>query len=314
MRIIHIRALSQSNKQVPSMISRAVPVLLAGLVPLAASSADAPAQLELVTITATRIATRIMDVPATVTVKDTAALDRELVQPRGRAALRAGRSLMRNEGGRFGPSIRGIGGNRVLMRWTACASGCVHDRQLRQRRPRHARHGAAEARRDRARPASSLYGSDAIGGGSFTTVDRGPARRRPPFGLSTKGGYRAGTMRWLGDRRGSRGRMSALCRNPSRRPVDNAERGVMARCGTGRCRMSTATCSRKIVFDASDLLLRSRGRDDTATDVPRRCRRRRCRAYADDRSRQRRRSSRAAFDQNSRPPRLVERVNGGLSP
>ncbi|MBV6415910.1 MAG: Vitamin B12 transporter BtuB [Steroidobacteraceae bacterium] len=284
MRIIHIRALSQSNKQVPSMISRAVPVLLAGLVPLAASSADAPAQLELVTITATRIATRIMDVPATVTVKDTAALDRELVFNLEDVLRYEPGVSMRNEGGRFGasgPSIRGIGGNRVLMEVDgvrlpdaftigsyANAGRDMLDTELLKR---------VEIVRG---SASSLYGSDAIGGVfAFTTrdpVDLLDGDRR--FGLSTKGGYSGWNDATMAGATaaGRAGEWSALLSYTHRdgHELDNA--GTRGGVGALRTRpvpqdVYSDSVLAKIVFDASDsqrFRLTFEGtRDDTATDV-----------------------------------------------
>lgn len=89
---------------------------LVALIPLTA--AGQAFDLEQVTVTATRIPTRIMDVPATVTVKDAAAMDREVVFDLEDLVRYEPGVSIRNEGGRFGvsgPSIRGIGGNRVLM-------------------------------------------------------------------------------------------------------------------------------------------------------------------------------------------------------
>ena len=86
-----------------------VVVSIAALTPVAAQSPD-DTQLELVTISATRIPTRVMDVPATVTVKDAESLDRELVFNLEDLVRYEPGVSMRNEGGRFGasgPSIRG---------------------------------------------------------------------------------------------------------------------------------------------------------------------------------------------------------------
>src|SRR5690606_3579809 len=99
------------------MRSRLAPALLAIVVPLASAQSADPTHLEMVTITATRIAPRILDVPATVTVKDAEAMDRELVFDVEDLLRYEPGVSMRNDGGRFGtsgPSIRGIGGNRVL--------------------------------------------------------------------------------------------------------------------------------------------------------------------------------------------------------
>ncbi|MGD9597919.1 MAG: TonB-dependent hemoglobin/transferrin/lactoferrin family receptor [Steroidobacteraceae bacterium] len=177
------------------MRSRLVPALLAIVVPFASAQSADPTQLDIVTITATRIATRIMDVPATVTVRDAGAIDRELVFDVGDLLRYEPGVSMRNDGGRFGtsgPSIRGIGGNRVLLEVDgvrlpdafeigsfANAGRDVLDTDLLKR---------VEIVRG---SASSLYGSDAIAGVfAFTTRDPDDllvADRR--FGLTAKGGY-----------------------------------------------------------------------------------------------------------------------------
>lgn len=266
----------------------ALPALLAGIFTLAAAPQPAraavPAELDLVTITATRIPTRIMDVPATVTVKEAEAMDRELVfNLEDLLRYEPGVSL-RNEGGRFGasgPSVRGIGGNRVLMEVDgvrlpdafsigsfANAGRDVPDMDLLKR---------VEIVRG---SASSLYGSDAIGGVfAFTTKDPDDllgAERRA--GLSAKGGYSgeddssmAGVT--FAARAGKGSALLAYTRRDGHEP-DNM--GKVA--GVGALRTEplpqdyySDSVLAKFVFDASDtqrVRLSLEGtRGDTFTDV-----------------------------------------------
>ncbi|MBV6423822.1 MAG: Vitamin B12 transporter BtuB [Steroidobacteraceae bacterium] len=266
------------------MRSRLAPALLAIVVPLASAQSADPTHLEMVTITATRIASRILDVPATVTVKDAEAMDRELVFDVEDLLRYEPGVSMRNDGGRFGtsgPSIRGIGGNRVLLEVDgvrlpdafeigsfANAGRDVLDMDLLKR---------VEIVRG---SASSLYGSDAIAGVfAFTTKDPEDllaADRR--FGLTAKGGYsgwndsvmagataagRAGAWSTLVtytrrdghelDNAGTRGGVGALRTQPV--PQDSYSDSVLA----------------KVVFDPREgqrLRLTLEGtRDDAFTDV-----------------------------------------------
>jgi len=264
------------------------PALLATLASLVATSTSAQSpetpQLELVTISATRIATRVMDVPATVTVKDVDAMDRELAFSTEDLVRYEPGVSMRNEGGRFGvtgPSIRGIGGNRVLMEVDgvrlpdafsigsfANAGRDVIDIDLLKR---------VEIVRG---SASSLYGSDAIGGVfAFTTKDPDDlldARRR--FGVSAKGGYSGQNDSTMAGATfaGRAGDWSGLLAYTRRDGHESANQGKVAGVGAQRTRpvpqdQYSDSVLAKLVFDASDsqrLRLAVEGtRDDTFTDV-----------------------------------------------
>jgi len=274
----HSRSLA-SPQTVSLMKSTAYLPLFLGLVSLPVA-----AQLETVTVTATRIPTRIMDVPATVTVKDSDAMDRELVFSVEDLLRYEPGVSMRNEGGRFGasgPSIRGIGGNRVLMEVDgvrlpdafaigsfASASRDVLDTDLLKR---------VEIVRG---SASSLYGSDAIGGVlAFTTKDPEDvlgAGGRP--GLSVKGGYsgRDDSSMAGATFAGRAGEWSALLAYTHRDGHEIRNRGDVA--GAGALRTEPVpqdhysdSVLAKFVFDASEsqrLRLTLEGtRDDLFTDV-----------------------------------------------
>jgi hemoglobin/transferrin/lactoferrin receptor protein len=261
------------------MKSTAFLPLLLGLV-----SMPVAAQLETVTVTATRIPTRIMDVPATVTVKDSEAMDRELVFSFEDLLRYEPGVSMRNEGGRFGasgPSIRGIGGNRVLMEVDgvrlpdafaigsfANAGRDMMDTDLLKR---------VEIVRG---SASSLYGSDAIGGVlAFTTKDPEDVMGvdgRP--GFSVKGGYsgRDDSSMAGATFAGRIGAWSALLAYTHRDGHEIRNRGEVA--GVGALRTEPVpqdhysdSVLTKFVFDASEsqrVRLTLEGtRDDLFTDV-----------------------------------------------
>ncbi|MGE3665236.1 MAG: TonB-dependent hemoglobin/transferrin/lactoferrin family receptor [Steroidobacteraceae bacterium] len=256
-----------------------VALLFSAATPLALAT-----QLELVTITATRIPTRIMDVPATVTVKDTEAMDREVVFGLEDLVRYEPGVSMRNDGGRFGasgPSIRGIGGNRVLMEVDgvrlpdafsigsfANAGRDVLDTDLLKR---------VEIVRG---SASSLYGSDAIGGVfAFTTKDPGDllgAASR--VGFSAKGGYSGQDDSTMAGATlaGRAGAWSALVAYTHRDGHELDNRGTVA--GVGSLRTEPVpqdhysdSVLAKLVFDASDTQRFRQTlegtRDDTFTDV-----------------------------------------------
>jgi hemoglobin/transferrin/lactoferrin receptor protein len=263
----------------------ALSVALASLVPAAVTAqAPEPSQLELVTISATRIAARVMDVPATVTVKDADTMDRELVFGTEDLVRFEPGVSMRNEGGRFGasgPSIRGIGGNRVLMEVDgvrlpdafaigsfANAGRDVLDTDLLKR---------VEIVRG---SASSLYGSDAIGGVfAFTTKD--PADlleggRR--LGMSAKGGYSGQNDSTMAGATfaGRAGDWSALLAYTHRDGHESDNQGEVGGIGSRRTEPVpqdhySDSLLAKLVFDASEAqrfrLTVEGTRDDTFTDV-----------------------------------------------
>lgn len=199
-------------------------LLLAPLLPLLAMPVAAQEnrttsrQFDTLTVTATRQEERVGDVPGTVSVVDQDRIDRENIKDI--------RSLVRYEpgvsvggtGSRFGAdgfTIRGIGGNRVLTQVDGIGV------------PDAFSFGPfMNARRDYVDldtvkrveiirgPASSLYGSDAIGGAvSFLTKDAGDylGTGDDSYGR-LKGGYDSSDNSWLrsGTLAGRRGSVDAL--------------------------------------------------------------------------------------------------------
>ena len=165
----------------------------------------ADAQLAPVTVTSTRTARPVQDAPATVTVIDSQQIEKE--------GMRDITDLIRyepgvsvgNNPGRFGLNsftIRGIGGNRVLMQvdgirvpdafsfgsFGSAGRNLIDVDALK----------SVEILRG---PGSSLYGSDAIGG-VVTFITKDPAdymklTDKPVF-ASIKGGYASADKSWLG--------------------------------------------------------------------------------------------------------------------
>jgi len=255
-------------------------LLAVAAAPLAAQTVD----LEVVTITATRIETRVVDVPATVTVKGREDMDRELVFDLKDLVRYEPGVTVSDDGGRFGLSditIRGIGGNRVLMEVDgvrmpdafsigsyADAGRDVVDTDLLKR---------VEIVRG---SVSSLYGSDAIGGVvAFTTKDPADllsADRN--YGFSTKAGYSGRNDSTVagGTFAARAGAFSGLLAYTRRDGHETENSGDIGGVGTMRTepvpqdRYSDSVLA-KLVFDATDtqrLRLTWEGsRIDTFTDV-----------------------------------------------
>ena len=180
--------------------------MLALLAPatLQAQTRPADADLGAVTVTSTRMPRPVLESPATVTVIDDAQMERELMQDiRDTVRYEPGVSVGSNPG-RFGPNgftIRGIGGNRVLMQvdgirvpdafsfgsFGTASRNMVDIDALK----------SMEILRG---PGSSLYGSDAIGGVvSFITKDPADFMRltdKPVF-ASLKGGVASADESWF---------------------------------------------------------------------------------------------------------------------
>lgn len=255
-------------------------LLAASAMPLAAQTVD----LDTVTITATRIETRVLDVPATVTVKSRNDMDRELVFDLKDLVRYEPGVTVSDDGGRFGISditIRGIGGNRVLMEVDgvrmpdafsigsyANSGRDVVDTDLLKR---------VEIVRG---SVSSLYGSDAIGGVvAFTTKDPEDLLRADDnFGFSAKAGYSGWDDSTLaGATFAARARAwSGLLAYTHRDGHETDNSGDVGGVGTTRTapvpqdRYSDSVLA-KLVFDASDtqrLRLSWEGtRTDAFTDV-----------------------------------------------
>lgn len=259
---------------------RATLLLAAAATPLAAQTVD----LDTVTITATRIETRVVDVPATVTVKSRDDMERELVFDFKDLVRYEPGVTVGDDGGRFGISditIRGIGGNRVLLEVDgvrmpdafsigsyADSGRDVVDIDLLKR---------VEIVRG---SVSSLYGSDAIGGVvAFTTKDPDDLLRAgEAFGLSAKAGYSGWNDSTVaGATFAARtGAWSGLLAYTHRDGHETENSGDVGGVGTARTepvpqdRYSDSVLA-KLVFDASDtqrLRLAWEGtRTDTFTDV-----------------------------------------------
>jgi hemoglobin/transferrin/lactoferrin receptor protein len=255
-------------------------LLAAAALPLAAQTVD----LDTVTITATRIETRVLEVPATVTVKSRDDMDRELVFDLKDLVRYEPGVTVSDDGGRFGISditIRGIGGNRVLMEVDGVRMPDAFSIGS------HANSGRDVVDTDLLKrveivrgSVSSLYGSDAIGGVvAFTTRD--PEDLIPAggsFGLTAKMGYSgwndstvAGAT--FAARASAWSALLAYTRRDGHE-TDNAGRVG----GTGATRtepvpqdLYSDSVLAKLVFDASDtqrLRLSWEGtRTDTFTDV-----------------------------------------------
>lgn len=264
----------------PTFARPATLLLAVAAAPLAAQTVD----LEVVTITATRIETRVVDVPATVTVKGREDMDRELVFDLKDLVRYEPGVTVSDDGGRFGLSditIRGIGGNRVLMEVDgvrmpdafsigsyADAGRDVVDTDLLKR---------VEIVRG---SVSSLYGSDAIGGVvAFTTKDPADllsADRN--YGFSTKAGYSGRNDSTVagGTFAARAGALSGLLAYTRRDGHETENSGDIGGVGTMRTepvpqdRYSDSVLA-KLVFDATDtqrLRLTWEGsRIDTFTDV-----------------------------------------------
>ncbi|HNR23272.1 MAG TPA: TonB-dependent hemoglobin/transferrin/lactoferrin family receptor [Steroidobacteraceae bacterium] len=264
----------------PTFARPASLLLAVAAAPLAAQTVD----LEVVTITATRIETRVVDVPATVTVKGREDMDRELVFDLKDLVRYEPGVTVSDDGGRFGLSditIRGIGGNRVLMEVDgvrmpdafsigsyADAGRDVVDTDLLKR---------VEIVRG---SVSSLYGSDAIGGVvAFTTKDPADllsADRN--YGFSTKAGYSGRNDSTVagGTFAARAGAFSGLLAYTRRDGHETENSGDIGGVGTMRTepvpqdRYSDSVLA-KLVFDATDtqrLRLTWEGsRIDTFTDV-----------------------------------------------
>jgi len=264
----------------PTFARPASLLLAVAAAPLAAQTVD----LEVVTITATRIETRVVDVPATVTVKGREDMDREFVFDLKDLVRYEPGVTVSDDGGRFGLSditIRGIGGNRVLMEVDgvrmpdafsigsyADAGRDVVDTDLLKR---------VEIVRG---SVSSLYGSDAIGGVvAFTTKDPADllsADRN--YGFSTKAGYSGRNDSTVagGTFAARAGAFSGLLAYTRRDGHETENSGDIGGVGTMRTepvpqdRYSDSVLA-KLVFDATDtqrLRLTWEGsRIDTFTDV-----------------------------------------------
>jgi hemoglobin/transferrin/lactoferrin receptor protein len=190
---------------------------VASLLPLATPAQTPPSALEEVTISATKTPQPLLEVPATVTVIDAARIDREMATDIKELIRYEPGVSVRNAQGRFGLTdfnIRGIDGNRVLIEVDQVRMPQAFAIGSFSNATRDGVDVDLLKRVDIVRgSASSLYGSNAIGGVvAFTTKD--PAdllREGESFGANLKLGYgeeddgRAGTAtvaarsgRWSG--------------------------------------------------------------------------------------------------------------------
>lgn len=182
----------------------AVALALAASFGAAAAAEPSERRLEAVTVTSTRTERPVEDVPGTVSVIGEARIEHETMRDITDLVRYEPGVSVGNTPGRFGPNsftIRGIGGNRVLMQVDgirmpeafsigsfSSASRNVVDLDAVK---------AVEILRG---PGSSLYGSDAIGG-VVTFITRDPAdylklTDKPVF-ASIKGGYATADDGWL---------------------------------------------------------------------------------------------------------------------
>jgi hemoglobin/transferrin/lactoferrin receptor protein len=152
-------------------------ILCSALVLLGGVAAAAPeAALDEITITATKVATPLLEVPATVSVIDNASSERRLDRDIKDLVRYEPNVSVRNNLARFGLSdfnIRGIGGNRVLIEIDNVR---IPDTFAIGSFSNASRDGVDIDLLERLEivrgSASSLYGSDAIGGVvAFTTKD-----------------------------------------------------------------------------------------------------------------------------------------------
>jgi hemoglobin/transferrin/lactoferrin receptor protein len=161
-------------------------------------------ELRAVTVTATRTERPVQDAPATVTVIDAQRMESELARDIADLVRYEPGVSVGNNPGRFGPnsfSIRGIGGNRVLMQvdgirlpdafsfgsFSSASRNVVDIDALK----------AVEILRG---PGSSLYGSDAIAGVvSYITKDPSDYMGLTDKAVfaSLKGGYASADDSWL---------------------------------------------------------------------------------------------------------------------
>ena len=197
--------MNSRNRRIQNTSGIALFLIAMGSLQAAEPQQVADATAPIVTVTATRTDHPIEDVPATVSVINEVEIERNLVKDiPGLVRYEPGISVSNNPG-RFGPNgfnIRGIGGNRVLMQIDGIRLPDAFDFGSFSSASRNSVDIDAIKSVEILRgPASSLYGSDAIGGVvSYITKDPEDymsLTSKPVYG-SVKTGYASADKSWFG--------------------------------------------------------------------------------------------------------------------